>query len=87
VLGSVKGGHMLGRSLSYVAFTMFQLLEGLRFSFPRTMRRVAASYPELVALHDRIATRPKIAAYLKSPRRIPFNDRGIFRHYPELEAG
>jgi len=87
VLGGVKGGHMLGRSLSYVDFTMFQLLAGLRFSFPRTMRRVEADHPGLVALHDRIATRTRIAAYLKSPRRIPFNDRGIFRHYPELEAG
>jgi len=48
---------------------------------------VEAGYPGLVALHDRIAARPRIAAYLKSPRRIPFNDRGIFRHYPELEAG
>ena len=86
VAGGAKGGYMLGRSLSYVDFTMFQLLEGLRFSFPRTMQRVEAGYPGLVALHDRIAARPRIAAYLKSPRRIPFNDKGIFRHYPELEG-
>ena len=87
VLGGVKGGHMLGRSLSYVDFTMFQLFEGLRFSFPRTMRRVEPNYPGLVALHDRVAARPRIAAYLRSPRRIPFNDKGIFRYYPELDAG
>jgi len=87
VLSRVKGGHVLGRSLSYVDFTMFQLLEGLRFSFPRTMRRVEGNYPGLVTLHDRIAMRPRIAAYLKSPRRMPFNDRGVFRHYPELEGG
>ena len=87
VLGGVKGGHMLGRGLSYVDFTMFQLLEGLRFSFPRTMRRVEGNYPGLVTLHDRIAMRPRIAAYLKSPRRMPFNDKGVFRHYPELEGG
>jgi glutathione S-transferase len=48
---------------------------------------VEASYPGLVAQHDRIAARPRIVAYLKSPRRIPFNDKGIFRHYSELEAG
>ena len=86
VLGGVNGGHMLGRGLSYVDFSMFQLLEGLRFSFPRTMRRVEAGHPGLVALRDHIAARPRIAAYLKSPRRIPFNDKGIFRHYPELEG-
>jgi glutathione S-transferase len=87
VLRDAKGDHMLGGSLSYVDFTMFQLLEGLRFSFPRTMQRMEASYPGLVALHDRIAARPGILAYLNSPRRIPFNDKGIFRYYPELEAG
>lgn len=86
VLSAAKGrGCMVGRSLSYVDLSMFQLVEGLRFSFPRTMQRVERGYPELVALHDRIAARPNIAAYLKSTRRIPFNDRGIFRHYPELE--
>jgi glutathione S-transferase len=87
VLSGAGGSHMLGGSLSYVDFTMFQLLEGLRFSFPRTMQRVEARYPGLVALHYRIAARPRITAYLKSPRRFPFNDKGIFRHYPELEAG
>jgi glutathione S-transferase len=87
VAGGAKGRScMVGRSLSYVDLSMFQLIEGLRFSFPRTMERVEPAYPGLVALHDRIAVRPRITAYLQSPRRIPFNDRGIFRHYPELEA-
>jgi glutathione S-transferase len=27
----------------------------------------------------------RIAAYLASGRRIPFNEAGIFRHYPELD--
>jgi glutathione S-transferase len=86
VVGGAKGfGCMVERSLSYVDLSMFQLIEGLRFSFPKTMRRVEPGYPGLVALHDRIAARPRITAYLQSPRRIPFNDRGIFRHYQELE--
>jgi glutathione S-transferase len=65
---------------------MFQLIEGLRFSFPGTMARIERDHGALVALHDRIAARPKIAAYLKSPRRLLWNERGVFRHYPELEA-
>ena len=86
VLGGANGHvHMVGDMLTYVDLSIFQLLEGLRFSFPRTMARVAPSYPGLAALHERIAARPNIAAYLHSPRRIPFNDRGIFRHYPELD--
>jgi glutathione S-transferase len=50
------------------------------------MARIERDYRGLVALHDRVAARPNIAAYLKSPRRLPWNERGVFRHYPELEA-
>jgi glutathione S-transferase len=78
--------HLGGNSLSYVDLSLFQVIEGLRFSFPKTIARIERDYRGLVALHDRIAVRPNIAAYLKSPRRLPWNDRGVFRHYPELEA-
>ena len=86
VLGGADGHvYMVDNTLTYVDLSIFQLLEGLRFSFPRTMARVAPGYPGLAALHERVAARPNIAAYLGSPRRLAFNDRGIFRHYPELE--
>lgn len=39
----------------------------------------------MVALRDRVAARPNIAAYLRSPRRLAFNESGIFRRYPELD--
>jgi glutathione S-transferase len=86
VLGGADGHvFMVGNALTYVDLSMFQLIEGLRFSFPHTMERIGGSYPGLAALHDRVAERPRIAAYLQSPRRMAFNDKGIFRHYPELE--
>jgi len=78
--------HMVGHGLSYVDLSMFQLIEGLRFCFPGTMSRIERDYRGLVALRDRIAARPNVAAYLKSPRRLPWNERGVFRHYAELEA-
>jgi glutathione S-transferase len=78
-------GFMVGRSLTYVDLSMFQLIAGLRYAFPKTMASVEADIPGLVALHDKVAARPNIAAYLASERRIPFNQDGIFRHYPELE--
>lgn len=78
-------GCMVGRSLSYVDLSMFQLVEGLRYAFPRNMQRVEPQYPGLITLRDKVAARPKTAAYLKSPRRLPFNDKGLFRHYPELD--
>jgi glutathione S-transferase len=81
-----KRGFMVGRNLTYVDLSMFQLIEGLRYAFPRTMARVHRRIPGLVALHDKVALRPNIAAYLNSNRRIPFNQYGIFRHYPELDG-
>ncbi len=74
-----------GGRLTYVDLSVFQVVAGLRYAFPRAMRRRAWRYPRVIALHDRVAARPRIAKYLASPRRIPFNESGIFRHYPELD--
>ncbi|MBX9963372.1 MAG: glutathione S-transferase family protein [Burkholderiales bacterium] len=78
-------GRMVGRALSYVDLSMFQLVEGLRYAFPKAMKKLEPRWPNLVALHDKVADVPRVAAYLASKRRIPFNENGIFRHYPELE--
>lgn len=77
--------HSLGARLSYVDLSLFQLVAGLRHAFPRATADFAARYPHLTTLHNMVAARPNIAAYLASPRRIPFNATGIFRHYPELD--
>ncbi|MGH8508275.1 MAG: glutathione S-transferase [Gammaproteobacteria bacterium] len=85
--GNPKGrGYMLGRNLSYVDLSVFQLIAGLRYAFPKTMKRLEPKHPGLGALHDKVAARPSIAAYLASERRIPFNEDDIFRHYPELDT-
>ena len=85
VLTKSKGPYLLGRGFSYVDLSMFQLIEGLRYAFPKAMRRIERDVPGLVALRDKVAERPAIKKYLASPRRIPFNESGIFRHYPELD--
>lgn len=78
--------YMLGKTASYVDLSIFQMIAGLRYAFPRAMARLKPAYRRLAALHDRVVSRPRIAAYLSSPRRIPFNQHGIFRHYPELDG-
>jgi glutathione S-transferase len=78
-------GYLVGKAVSYVDLSMFQMIAGLRYAFPRAMARLEPEYPRLVALHDRISTRPRLAAYLRSERRLPFNQEGIFRRYPELD--
>lgn len=77
--------HSVGDRLSYVDLSLFQVIEGLRYAFPRAMKGDNRRYPALIALHDAIAGRPNIVAYLQSERRLPFNEDGIFRHYPELD--
>jgi glutathione S-transferase len=77
---------LVGKRLTYVDLSTFQVLEGLAYAFPNALAQLEAKIPLLRALHDRVAKRPRIAAYLASPRRLPFNQYGIFRSYPELDA-
>jgi glutathione S-transferase len=78
--------HLIGGRVSYCDLSLFQLIAGLRYAFPRGMARLEPRFARMTALHDRIAARPRVNAYLKSARRIAFNEQGIFRHYPELDA-
>jgi len=80
-----SGGRHAMHQHSYVDLSLFQLMSGLSYAFPRAMQRLQPELPLLYALHTQVAKRPRIAAYLASPRRVPFNESGIFRHYPELD--
>ncbi len=85
VLERNGGHHMVGKTLSYVDLSMFQVIAGLDYAFPRAMARLQSGWPRLMALHQRVMARPRIAAYLASDRRLPFSTEGLFRHYPELD--
>jgi glutathione S-transferase len=86
LLGSSDGSYITGRRLTYVDLSLFQLVEGLRYAFPKRMKAFERKIPGLVELHDRVAARPNIKTYLESDRRIAFNEDGIFRHYKELDG-
>jgi glutathione S-transferase len=77
---------MLGSAFSYVDLSLFQVVAGLEYAFPRAMVQIAPVFPGLIHLARRMSERPRLAAYLASTRRIPFNQQGVFRHYPELDA-
>jgi glutathione S-transferase len=83
---SAGDAHLVGARVSYPDLSLFQVVAGLRYAFPRAMTRLERAVPRVVALHDRVAGRPRIAAYLASPRRLAFSKEGIFRHYDELGA-
>ena len=78
--------YLVGASLSYVDLSLFQVIAGLSYAFPRAMAKAARRHRRLFSLHERVQERPRIAAYLASARRIPFNQDGIFRHYAELDG-
>lgn len=79
------GPYLNGRRICYADLSLFQIVEGLRYSFPNNMKRLERKVPRLINLHDKVAMRPNIKAYLSSDRRIPFNEDGIFRRYPALD--
>lgn len=79
------GGRHCLREHTYVDLSLFQLVRGLEYAFPRAMQRLHPTLPLLHAAADRVAGRPRVAAYLASPRRLAFNESGVFRHYPELD--
>jgi glutathione S-transferase len=80
------GAYVTGRRIVYVDLSLFQIVEGLRYAFPKRMKAFERKIPGLVDLRDRVAARPNIKVYIASDRRIPFNEDGIFRHYKELDA-
>jgi glutathione S-transferase len=85
VLKSSGGPYITGRKLTYADLSMFQIVDGLRYAFPKRMKAFEGQIPALLELHGRVAARPNIRAYLASNRRIAFNEDGIFRHYKELD--
>ena len=87
VLQRSPGGEWLaGEMPTYADLSLFQVVEGLRYAFPRAMARLEPEYPQLVALHGRVVQRKRIRSYLRSKRRIPFNNEDVFRRYPELDG-
>ena len=80
------GDWLIDHRWTYADTSLFQVIEGLRYMFPKRMKTLEPDYPNLVRLHDQVAELPGIKAYLKSDRRLAFNTDGIFRAYPELDA-
>ncbi len=74
------------KGTTYLDLSLFQMIDGLRYAFPGAFSRIERKYPKLAALHERVAQRKRLAAYLASERRLPFNEQDLFRRYPELDA-
>jgi glutathione S-transferase len=77
--------YAVGSALTAVDLSLFQVWSGMSYAFPRAFAGAGKTYPALAALAAAVEKRPNIARYLASNRRIPFNESGIFRYYPELD--
>jgi len=77
--------HLVGARMTYADLSLFQVVAGMQYAFPNAMARIARQIPRVSALHAHVAARPRIAAYLGSARRLPFNQQDLFRHYAELD--
>ncbi len=76
----------VGTNCTHVDLSLFQIVAGLSYAFPNALGAISSKYARLFEIHDRVAQRPNIAAYLDSERRLPLNEEGVFRHYSELDA-
>jgi glutathione S-transferase len=81
-----RTGWLAGPRLTYADLSLFQVVAGLSYAFPKAMERLTQETPRVTRLYARVKERPNIKAYLQSGRRIAFNEDGIFRHYPELDG-
>ena len=79
--------HAVGADLTTVDLSLFQIWAGMAYAFPHAFADAGKLYPALAALTKSVAEQKNVAAYLASDRRIPFNESGIFRCYPELDSG
>jgi glutathione S-transferase len=78
--------HLVGARLSYADLSLFHLVDGLQYALPKATRRALRKTPRVAALHAAVPRHKRLAVYLASERRLPFNEEGLFRHYPELDA-
>jgi glutathione S-transferase len=85
IRNDAKRGWLVGSRMTYLDLSIFQLIEGLQYAFPKATKRLVKKCPRLMQVHDQVPHLPRIAAYLSSTRRLPFSTEGIFRHYPELD--
>ena len=86
VLKASGGPFLTGRKLTYADLSLFQTAEGLRYAFPKAAVGWEKKHPLIADVRTRVAARARLAKYLASDGRIPFNEMGIFRRYPELDG-
>jgi glutathione S-transferase len=79
------GGWLVGSRLTYPDLSLAQIVDGLGYAFPKASARLLADYPRVQGLHGAAFARPRVRRYLKSNRRLQYNEHDLFRSYRELD--
>jgi glutathione S-transferase len=79
------GKHLVGEKLTFADTTVWHVLDGLQFAFPKEVEARKADYPLLFeTFFPSVKEQEHLRAYLASERRLPYS-QGVFRHYAELD--
>lgn len=80
-----EGKFLVGSKLSYADTTLWQVVNGLKFAFPKELEARETEFPTLFGtFYPSVQEHGGLKDYLASDRRQPYS-QGIFRHYPELD--
>ncbi|GJJ07708.1 hypothetical protein Clacol_001913 [Clathrus columnatus] len=84
VLQNNSSGVLVGSTISTADLTLFQVLDGLHFAFPRRIGalRKSGEYTHVFQLYDRV--KDELKDYFGSKRRREYS-MGLYRDYPELD--
>ncbi|KAK1808573.1 hypothetical protein LTR12_017067 [Friedmanniomyces endolithicus] len=80
-----QGKYLVGEKLSIADTTVWQVLDGLMFAFPKEMEARKKEFPELLGMfYENVKEDGGLKEYLSSKRRLPYS-MGVFRYYKELD--
>ncbi|EME87271.1 uncharacterized protein MYCFIDRAFT_209463 [Pseudocercospora fijiensis CIRAD86] len=77
--------YLVGDRLTYADLTVWQILDGAKYAFPKELEVRRKEFPELLGtFYESVKEEEGIKEYLASERRLKYS-MGVFRYYPELD--
>lgn len=80
-----QGKYLVGSKLSFADTTVWHVLNGLQFAFPKELEARQKDFPTLFeTFYPSVQEQSRLKEYLASDRRFPYSN-GVYRYYPELD--
>ncbi|KAL1639271.1 hypothetical protein SLS58_008113 [Diplodia intermedia] len=79
------GKYLVGDKLTHADTTVWQVIDGLLFAFPKELEARKEEFPLIFGkFYPGIKEEKGLKEYLASDRRLKYS-QGLYRHYPELD--